>query len=96
MIKVKSVRLDSRSSFMELDEELLNLQYDKKCNIISVNSVNTTRDGTYAMIVYDNNDNTYSSKLGDVRESDEEFSARMKREAENSGGDFLGDRKSVV
>lgn len=70
MIKVKSVRIDSGTSFCEVNEELLNLQWDGKCNIISVSSVNTTRDGTYVMIVYD--DNTYSSKPGDICESDEE------------------------
>lgn len=70
MIKVKSVRLDSGSSFITLNEELLDLQWDGKCNVINVSSVNTTKDGTYAMIVYD--DNTYSSKPGDVCESDEE------------------------
>jgi len=93
MIKVKSVRLDSGVSFIEVNEELLNLQWDGKCSVINVSSVNTTRDGTYAMIVYD--DNRYSSKSVDVCESDEEFSSRMKREAENSGGDFLGACKST-
>ena len=88
MIKVKSVRLDSGSSFMKVNEELLNLQWDRKCSVINVSSVNTTRDGTHIMIVYD--DNTYKSKPGDVCESDEEFSARMKREAKISGEDFLG------
>ena len=85
MIKVKSVRINSGSSFYEVNEELVNLQWNGECNIIDVSSVNTTRDGTYVMIVYD--DNTYKSKPGDVceSESDEEFSARMKREAKISG-----------
>lgn len=52
-----------------------------------------TKFSQYCTIMYD--DNTYSSRSGDVCESDEEFSARMKREAENSGGDFLGACKSA-
>ena len=69
MIKVKSVRLDSGSSFITLNEELLSLQWDGKCSVINVRNVNTNRDGTYAMIIYD--DNTYLSKPRDMCESDE-------------------------
>lgn len=88
MIQIKIVEVGSKvyRSENHINAALKKLQ--NKGYFIQDIKYHETKFSQYCTIMYD--DNTYPSRSGDVCKSDEEYYARMKREAENSGGDFLG------
>lgn len=89
MIQIKIVEVGSAVYRTEdnINTALKKLQ-DKGCFIQDIKYYET-KFSQYCTIIYDT-----ISKPGDICEPDEEFSARMKREAKASGGDFLGACKS--